>query len=682
MKLSKNLIVPLIASILTLEQASAIPRFKGKDPTVSTHSSSGGATRPYQSKPAADAGLAGIECDPGNSVTYGFIDSITGGEPIDVKKDGSNLIVSIPEYFSACISKLKLESKIGSDNNVYFKFAVEPTTELRTSTGNSFERKYEVCVDDMIKANPTIVDSDGTINYDEADKLGLVARNKFRVAVDVSAVDSSKDSEVIVASIDKTALFNSAVYNSTPSGLGDSSEKSWNCMRFETPNSATVRVYQTDRTRLIDQAEAICKSDNASLHDVEAIRAELLKSETLGNFSPLIRSLSKLKYSLLKQEIDEISKQLDTIEDKFEPSDEDLEEGRKIGVSKTEAKNLGKKYEELMKKFNDEFLPQIKSDLAILLSEREDANEARIDEIDKEISKLSELLTVFDRETTERGDKFVLLMRGMKEANLKSATKEIFNAIYAAKHFKSVYEGDADERGPKLSLKQAEEKSRQMAKDKYQQTASLWDDERELKSGSDAPIKRRQRVLADINRKGQQEKLQFSQKFNSQDKYIQQYLQRAQQTYCTSGGDMQKCQYVTQQLAPTIYNQYGQYKQQQASQFQNQWTQKYGSAIQQQQNLIGNYQSMNEQYKMEMLRKQMTNNVYTGYGSTGSDYDYSFFDSNYGGGSGLDFLNGMDFNGSMNGGNNQFMNMPMSPQMNNRAPAGGNTNFSNPYQIR
>lgn len=682
MKSMKKLCIPLIATLLTFEQANALPRFKGKVPTTNNHSSSSSSSRPYASAPAQDANSAGIECDPGTSVTYGFIDSITGGEPIDIKKDGSNLIVGIPEYFSACISKLKLESKIGADNNVYFKFSVDPTTELRTSEGASFERKHENCVDNLIKANPSVLDSDGSINYDEADKLGLVARNKFRVAVDISQVDSKKDSEVIVASLDKTALFNGPVYESSPSGLGDSTEKSWNCMRFENPNPLTVRVYQTDKTRLIDQAEAICKSDNASAHDVEAIRAELLKSETLGNFSPLVRSLSEFKYNILNKDIAALEKEMDEIEDKFEPSDEDLEEGRKIGVSKSEAKKLGEKYMGIMKKFNDELLPLIKSDISILLAEREDASDERKDQIDKEISRLSELLAKFDRESTERGDKFVTLMRGMKEANLKSATKEIMNAVYAAKHFKRVYEGDADERGPKLSMKQAEEKAKQMAKDKYQTTVSLWDDERELKAGSDAPIKRRQRVLAEISRKAQTEKQQFSTKFNSQDQYIQQYLKRAQQTYCTSGGDMQKCMYVQQQLAPTIYNQYGKYKQQQAMQFQSQWSQKYGNAIQSQQNLIGNYQSMSQQYQAELLRKQLANGLNGSYSSSyGNEYDYSFFDMGSSSSGGLDFLNNMNFNMNGPSNDNQFMNMNMMQNTgNNRAPA-GNTNFINPYSI-
>lgn len=643
-----------------------------KTPSTSRGSGGGQTTGSFDAEPARSAGQASISCDPSTTVSYSFIESLAGG-PVGLTKDGDNLIVSIPEFFNACIDKIKLESKVGSDNNVYLKFALEPSTDMRNSSGESTAQKYSACVDGIIAKNPDLI-KDGEVDYEKADSLGLISRNKFKMAVSLKNVDKDKDSEVVIASLNSLGMYDEPVYGESRSGLGDSRESTWNCLRYEKPADSIVRVFQTQKTNLLDRAEAICKNGNASLHDVEAIRAELLKSETLGNFSPLIRSLGKLKYNLLKQDIDDMAKKLDQIEDKFEPSEEDIEEGNKIGVSKAEAKKLGKEYEEVMKKFNTEILPQIKSDLQVLLTEREDASEERIEEIDKEIEKLSELLSVFDRENTERVDKFALFMRGMKEANVKSAAKEALNAVYASQFFKRVYVGDTDDRGAKLTLKEAEDKYKQKANDKYRETVAYWDDERELKQGSDAPIKRRQKILSQINQKAQAERQNFSNKYSQSDKYIQQYIQRGQQTYCSSGGDQQKCAYFMQTMAPTIYNQFNSYKQQQAQQFQSYYNNKYGNAITQQQNLISGYQNLSQQYQLSNMRQQLNNGLSYGSYSSG-DMDYSFFDTSSLGGS-YDFMSGFSMSSSPSYGNDFMQQMQFNNT--NRSPATG-TNFSNPY---
>ncbi len=649
-------------------------------PGIGASGSSGNQDRPYNSQPAQDASTADIKCDKGNTVSYDFVTSLSG-KPVEIEKRNGEVIVNIPEYFNGCIDKINLESKIGSDNNVYLKFDVKPSPEMTAMSGDTLEIKYENCIDELMKSRPELINN-GVIDYNKADREGFISRGKFKKAVSLSGVDSNKDSEVLVVSPSSASIYNSTVFSNIPNGLGDSSEAKWNCMRTETPQNLAVRLFQTERTRLLDQAEAVCKNSNASLHDVDSIREELLKSETLGNFTPLIQSLNKMKYNLLKSEIEEMAEKLDDIEDKFQPSEEDVEAGRKIGVSKSEARKLGKDYENLMKKFNDELLPQIKNDLKVLLSEREDADDERKEAIDEEVKKLSELIAVFNRENSERGDKFVTFIRGLKEANQKSATKQSFEAVVNAQLYTRVYEGDTDDRGSKLSLADAENKSKAISKDKYMSTVTLWDDERELKNGSDAPIKRRQKVLAELYSRGQKEKQQYQSGLSAQGEHINAYMQRGDKLYCQDGLYSQNCQNWLQRKN-TISQGYRSSMQKSSSQFMNNWSSKYGNAITQQQGLITNYQTMSDQYRAAQIRNQIANGSLYGNDSYTGNYDYSFFDMGGTGAIGTDYLPNLDFSGMNN--NYQMQQMQMFPQGQQnqiRSPATGGSNFSNPYQFQ
>ncbi|EQC43255.1 hypothetical protein [Bacteriovorax sp. Seq25_V] len=634
--------------------------------------------RPYTSEPARDATVSDIKCDKGNAVSYDFITSLTG-KPVELETKNGEVIVNIPEYFNGCIDKINLSSKVGTDNNLYLKFDIKPSPEMAAMPGDTLEIKYENCIDELKKSRPELI-KDGVIDYNVADKQGFITRGGFKKAVSFSGVDSSRDSEVLVVSPQSSSVYNATVFSNVPNGLGDSTEAKWNCMKTESPQNLAFRLYQTEKTRLLDQAEAVCKNPNASLHDVDAIREDLLKADTLGNFTPLIQSLNKMKYNLLKEEVDEMAEKLDNIEDKFQPSEEDVEEGKKIGVSKSEAKKLGKEYEALMKRFNDELLPQIKNDLKVLLAEREDADDDRKEAIDEEIKKLSELISVFNRENSERGDKFVTFIRGLKEANMKSATKESFEAVVNAQLYKRVYEGDTDDRGTKISLAEAETKSKQMSNDKYLKTVNLWDDERQLKSGSSAPIERRRKVLAELYSRSQQERKQFQSGFQSQQEYIQQYMTRGDKAYCGDGLYSQSCQNWMQRKTQ-LYSGFQSTMQNKNRQFMNEWSNKYGNAITQQQNLISSYQTMSDQYQAAKLRNQMANGNLFGTESYTGNYDYSFFDVGNSATAGLDFMPYVDFSGAQV--SQPMQQMQMFPQQQQiRAPAAGGSTFTNPYQYQ
>ena len=63
-----------------------------------------------------------------NRATYQFIQSIAS--QVEYKINGDTVEVSIPEYYSACIDDISLQSTVGPDNNVYIQFGIEPSSKM------------------------------------------------------------------------------------------------------------------------------------------------------------------------------------------------------------------------------------------------------------------------------------------------------------------------------------------------------------------------------------------------------------------------------------------------------------------------------------------------------------------------------------------------------------------------
>lgn len=663
-------ITGVVLSLLAPSTSLAGFRLGSKPKPVQRSSQSNSSGRDYSAKPAQTADVQNVSCDKGNSVTYDFISAISGGEITYDKRD-DGLVISIPEYFEACIGNISIDSNVGPYNNVYVKFKVEPTEAMKNAEGSSLEHKYENC----IKTNYGNIKS-----WEDADKAGLIARNKFSKRISLNNVDSKRDSEVIIASPNKVYGYDQQVFSGSLMSLPSSSDSEWNCMRFEDPSTKPVMANKTETYQLREEAVLLCQSDNPSLADVDAQLAKLRDEDTAGNYQYLIKLLEEIKDKLLEEDADKMVARLAEIEEEFAPSDEDLEEGRNIGVSKSEAKKLAKEYAGLMKKFSEEMSPAIANELEALLKERSDATDKRIEVIDKRIAKLNEITTGFSRQTGDGQENFKVLVRGLEKNGLKSSARSIFKAVTKAKYLSKVYVGDEDERGKPLKLSEAIKKASDSNKKLSREVFARWDDEKALRSGSDAPIKRRQKIAREIQNRGKKDYTKFQANLGQYDKYMSDYTNRMIKHYCTSGGDMQKCQYMQQQYAPYLMNQYNQYKTKKSQNYGQYWSNKYGKAMSQQDSILRKYEGIHQQAQFDIMQRKMDNDFSSGFGSsTGNDFEF-WVNDDYSSSTGFNFGNDFSMQPpqfSPGGGPQQAVPYDM------RSPASGNQSgsgiFSNPY---
>jgi hypothetical protein len=653
--------------ILSLVTSSAYASFRlGNKPRPETRrSTSDNNQRDYSARPAQNATVAEVKCDKGNSVTYDFVSAISGGEISYEKVDGQ-LIVTIPEYFKACIDDINITSKIGPHNNIYVKFEIEPSEEMRNAPGKELEHRYESC----IKQNyPNIKD------WKDADKAGLIERNKFRKAISLGPVDTSKDSEVIIASPDKVYGYDQNVFGTAFSGLPSSSDSQWNCMRFEDPSSKPVMANKTKSYDIRQEAINLCRDPkNASLADIEAQLEKMKNPETSGNLMYLVNILENMKDELLKEEEKKSLERLAEIEEELVPDDDDLEAGEKFGVSKKKAKELAKEYAEIMEKFHESYGPAISDQIKDLLIERSAADDARVKAIDKEIEKLNNRALAFARHSGDNKEQHELVIKALKETNLKSSARDVFSGAALAEALGRVYVTDEDDRGKRLTLGKVNDYVKKANKQLSADIFRRWDDERDLAKGKRTPITRRQQMVRELQKRGQQDYRKFQSNLGQYDKYMNNYVQQMIKSYCTSGGSQQNCQYVQQQYAPYIMNQYNQYKQRKNQSYGQYWSSKYGSNISKQQSLVRRYEGMYQQAQFNIMQDRMNRDLNNGFGSSSSD---SIFDI-WAGPS--DISGGFDFGGQFDmGGLPPMPGQQQAVPYDMRAPASGNATFGNPY---
>jgi len=662
-----------LTSIVLLLTSTANAGFFKKPTKPNRSGSSGGVVSEVTDATVIDTETVACAEDVNEQVSYGLLDAIQlnginiSEKQVDSRTGEEYIVVSMPEYISACIEdiNLKVEQR---GNNIFVGFKVEPDELMSKAAGKTADEKFENCINtyypEVKQGNFNISDTI-EVNGEKVKRNTNVTNDKpFSKKITLKHIDKSKSSEVIFYSPKKSSSFSGQVHKGSPFKTLPSSA----CYRYETPFGEPHFANEG----VAHAAMLLCKNkNNASLANIDEQLKLLTESDTAGNYKALIKTLQKIRQELIMKEADDTIARLNEIEELIssEPA-----EGEKFGVGKSKAKELGKEYAKLMKKFTDSYGPGIEDELKNLLAQRANAEDDKeIEKIDEKIKKLNMKAKEFARHITDDSEEYALMLNVLKESFDSKSAEKLAKATAYASALSRVYEEDDDEdRGKQISLSgiaSTRDKEFKRAKLKTDE----WKNEKSARTGSTRAASRKKAVVKGLERRSQTDYKNFQNKMSSTDKYMNEYAMQIRNRYCGSGGDQKTCQYITSQWLPRMMMGYKEDRQKKVANYGNYWSKKYGDNIQQQRALANRYDGLAQQAKFQMMQDRMNSDNPYGFNDYDSDI-YSFSGNDYNDFAGYDF--GGDFN---------FSGLPQLPnqdssQFDMRSPASsGSGVFGNPY---
>ncbi len=619
-----------------------------------------------------------ISCERGSAIPFGFLKSVSRGMP-EFKTSNGQLHINMPFMVTACLAGPVTAEAITneSDNNVYVRFNAKVDTSLYDAGNGSFEEEYAKCTATLYEKYPDLKKK----GQSEFVKHGFYGKPK-PIVIDLKGIDSSRDSQVVVASPDSANF-----YKTLPFGQANVNQDSifknskYNCMHYAKPADSLVMANKTRSFYLKEEALAACNGKN--LADI-ADSLRKLRSDSSGNYDQLTSILSSIQSSLISEKIDETIKKMEVIEAEMYPSEEDIANGDKYGVSKSKRKQLIKDYANLMKEFTsvgsdtqpDEkgYLQILKDELKHLMDEAENLGDTKSDEtrrtaINESIEEINELISKFNRQK-ENGAEYRRLVEAMRESNSQISGKKVLEGIILAQEFSNVkLEGDG-----KRTLEKAESNSSKEIKRLDRNTLAIWGDEAKIRAGDKSPIAQRKKIVQGIQQRAAKDRQKFAQKQSAYDEYIQQYASDLVSSYCTSGGNYQDCMTVRNTYVPHIYNQYMGWKQNNVLEYNDYYSNKFGTATTQQNNILTRYNSLYSEYQLNQLQNKFNNqsSSYDGGFDLWTGADTSGYSSG---------IPGLNFNLSGPSNQNSWSNNNNFSIMNNqqRTPSSGGS-WANPFQ--
>lgn len=650
----------LLICALTLASANARVVFTGTGPagSRSSNTSTTGSISVGSSSTSTS-----VECRRDNAISYGFLKTLLLGDTPKFTVANGKVLIDIPTHVSACLSDISAQAISNPvDNNIYLKFNVTLDSSVYPAGTESVEKEYEKCLNHLSGGDSSF------FNVDKLNANGHLA-SPMRIIVDQPTIDSSKNSELVIASTNKDLEYR----NDMPFGLANVaqhtsfSDPSFNCMDFAKPAESKIMANKTQEYRLREEAIAACNGKN--LVDI-AMSLSRLRSDSGGNYDDLTRLLSGIQFSLIDQEAKELIEKMEQIEHDISPTTEDVTNGDKFGVSKDKMKKLLTEYAGYMDKFSKELLPSLKAELSHLMAEYEDLGESEADErrkteINESIEKMNDLISKFNRQN-ENGQEYKRLVEGLREENMQTSGRKILSGIILAAEFSNAkLEGTG-----KQSVEKAESNSTRAIERLRRGTLADWGDEALIRAGDRSPIARRRKVMQEIQSRASRDQQRFQQRLSSYDDYIKQYANDLVSSYCTSGGNYQDCMTVQNTYVPYIANQYMGWRQNAASDYSTQYSNTFGAAYQEQQSVLNRFNNIYATTRLNNLQNQF--NSSTGAGNfnlwTGAESSYSTG------------IPGLDFNFSGLGNNTQQSNFGNNFNlMGTQQRAPGSSNWSNPY---
>lgn len=443
--------------------------------------------------------------DMGNNISYDFLRTVMGDEDIAIVKsdDGSQFRMVFPSYVKACLD-LDFDVK-ATNNDFYIKFKnnYDFDYESLRNEGESesafdaltAEEKYYRCIE---KSYPDIV-KNGEFDRARANELDLLENKTINYPL--AGVNKEYSSKAYIVS-PMHSIFNIVNHGEVDS-YRPPKESDWRCTFAENINpQKDVLVYESQMDKDIRKAYEACSSED--LKQVFSELSRLKDSKSVGNYGDLINVLENVKDKLREQKSDEFLARMKEIERRFEPSEEDLEEGRELGISnKDDAKENIDEYFRVMAEYDELVLDSAIEDLYELQILRAKASPAEKEAIDKRVEKINELIGRFNKSTNE--DDFRYMVDAMKLYNIKNTGKNIFATKSKSLHFSNVYfEKNKKERGKKLSFKSAESNMKADIDKFSKQTLAEWQDVSDLRKGKTAPLDKIRNQMSRTQKQQQQ----------------------------------------------------------------------------------------------------------------------------------------------------------------------------------
>lgn len=244
----------------------------------------------------------------------------------------------------------------------------------------------------------------------------------------------------------------------------------------------SVFANKSDEYVAFESAREACSNS-----DYEKVLAEVSKLEnsTVGNAGPLLNMMRKVLISLREKEAESIFEDMDKIDDSLEPDDDDLAEGRRVGMDKSDAKKAVQKFANLAAKLDRTILrPSIK-ELKNLLEKLEDATgDARV-KIDDRIEELNKIIAQF----SDKKDEFINVQKAMQLYGILDNAEQIEEIRLVSQHFGQVYAGDKDaDRGKPKSIEKANKAINKDLKKYKRETIGAWREEKAIRNGSKVPM--------------------------------------------------------------------------------------------------------------------------------------------------------------------------------------------------
>lgn len=500
-------ILPIVTLAINATQALPFKRIgagtKISSESTSSNRSSGTVSQPDYTDTSGGESVSCSRGDMGNNISYDFLRTVMGDEDIAIAKseDGSHFRMIFPSYVSACLD-LDFDVKT-SDNNFYIKFknkysfdysALANEGESRQAFESlTAEEKYYRCLD---KQYPDIV-KNGEFDRAKANELDLL-ENKT-IEYPLTGTNKEYSSKAYIVS-PLHSIFNGVAHGKKEDYRAPR-ESDWQCTFAENINrQKDVLVYESQMDKDIRKAYEACNSED--LKKVFTELSRLKDSRTVGNYGDLINVLENVKDKLREQKADEYLARMKEIERQFQPSEEDIEEGREFGVAgRDEAKELVDEYFKILAEYDSLILDSAIEDLYELQVVRARATPEERVAIDKRVEGLNSLIGRFNKDSNE--DDFKFMVDAMKNYNMKNTGKNIFATKSKSLHFSNVYfEREKKERGKKLTFKTAEANMKADLDKFSKQTLREWQDVADLRRGSTKPL---DRIRQQMNRTQQQQ---------------------------------------------------------------------------------------------------------------------------------------------------------------------------------